>query len=309
MAIIPILSGRRSRKGFTLIELLVVIAIIAILAAILFPVFAQARQQAKNIAEMSNMKQLGTAMIMYQGDHADMFPLTFGEDANQPFPFQIVGGRRIITFHHMILPYAKPQWSMLVCPEYIPTNQPNPLRIDPFISYGMPPRAQVHGIQNWTDTYYLGFANRWNGIGGGFPDNPWTPGIRGASSATMSDVAEPSRQGMLVESTAPDWWLIKYGTSSAVQNSTFNYFTNWAAYGNQTSQTFGPYFRHDMRVRRAAPQRYISLCSGSGATRRCDAGWAYTIMTDSHAKRLDFLQFLGSDSRGTFRTFRYLAVQ
>jgi prepilin-type N-terminal cleavage/methylation domain-containing protein len=51
--------------GFTLIELLVVIAIIAILAAILFPVFAQARAKARQAACLSNLKQIGTGLMMY----------------------------------------------------------------------------------------------------------------------------------------------------------------------------------------------------------------------------------------------------
>lgn len=55
-------------RGFTLIELLVVIAIIAILAAILFPVFAQAREQARKTACLSNMKQIGIALTMYRQD-------------------------------------------------------------------------------------------------------------------------------------------------------------------------------------------------------------------------------------------------
>ena len=59
----------RQRRGFTLIELLVVIAIIAILAAILFPVFAQAREKARQTACMSNMKQIGSAYIMYAQDY------------------------------------------------------------------------------------------------------------------------------------------------------------------------------------------------------------------------------------------------
>ena len=62
------------RKGFTLIELLVVIAIIAILAAILFPVFAQAREKARSISCMSNCKQIGTALQVYSQDYDEGFP-------------------------------------------------------------------------------------------------------------------------------------------------------------------------------------------------------------------------------------------
>ncbi len=63
-----------NRKAFTLIELLVVIAIIAILAAILFPVFAQAKAAAKKTQSLSNMKNIGTGMMLYTADNDDYYP-------------------------------------------------------------------------------------------------------------------------------------------------------------------------------------------------------------------------------------------
>ena len=82
-------SGFRSRKGtsrgFTLIELLVVIAIIAILAAILFPVFAQAREKARATSCLSNLKQIGTATQMYVQDYDGHWP-TKGPDGKWDRP-------------------------------------------------------------------------------------------------------------------------------------------------------------------------------------------------------------------------------
>ncbi len=69
-----------TRRGFTLIELLVVIAIIAILAAILFPVFAQARDKARQTACLSNAKQLGTAATMYVQDYDETYMMGAGYD-------------------------------------------------------------------------------------------------------------------------------------------------------------------------------------------------------------------------------------
>jgi prepilin-type N-terminal cleavage/methylation domain-containing protein/prepilin-type processing-associated H-X9-DG protein len=67
-------SIRNSKKGFTLIELLVVIAIIAILAAILFPVFAKAREKARQSSCASNEKQLGIGLLQYVQDYDEKFP-------------------------------------------------------------------------------------------------------------------------------------------------------------------------------------------------------------------------------------------
>src|ERR1044071_5637247 len=89
---------KRRNFGFTLIELLVVIAIIAILAAILFPVFAQAREKARSISCMSNNKQYATATLMYAQDYDERFPMAAWFD-NTKFC--------VNTFYHDVQPYVK----------------------------------------------------------------------------------------------------------------------------------------------------------------------------------------------------------
>ena len=81
------------KKGFTLIELLVVIAIIAILAAILFPVFAQARQKARMTSCLSNLKQLGTGLMMYVQDYDETLTPHF--DRNDPL--QVTAGSSVVA--------------------------------------------------------------------------------------------------------------------------------------------------------------------------------------------------------------------
>jgi prepilin-type N-terminal cleavage/methylation domain-containing protein/prepilin-type processing-associated H-X9-DG protein len=73
---------RNTVRGFTLIELLVVIAIISILAAILFPVFAQAREKARQISCLSNQKQIGLALVMYVQDYDERYPEEHPQDSN-----------------------------------------------------------------------------------------------------------------------------------------------------------------------------------------------------------------------------------
>src|SRR5579871_6557780 len=101
----------KSRPGFTLIELLVVIAIIAILAAILFPVFARAREQARRTACLSNMKQIGTALYMYAQDYDEILPRRYGCN-DVPgvcgWDYEIINGIGYVrTWKSMLVPYIK----------------------------------------------------------------------------------------------------------------------------------------------------------------------------------------------------------
>lgn len=140
------------RSGFTLIELLVVIAIIGILAAILFPVFAQARENARRTSCLSNLKQIGLATLQYTQDFDERFPLPYyyntpttagwctggGTVQTNPampgYVFRVNNGclqGNWISFQDLIFPYTK-SLQVYVCPSVIKGQDPNAIKL----SYG-----------------------------------------------------------------------------------------------------------------------------------------------------------------------------
>jgi len=98
------------RRGFTLIELLVVIAIIAILAAILFPVFARAREKARQTSCLNNVKQLTLGLAMYIQDFDDTTPRTYYYNRD-PQP----GEMSLAVWQHFVYPYVM-NWQLYMCP-------------------------------------------------------------------------------------------------------------------------------------------------------------------------------------------------
>ncbi|MGC8783641.1 MAG: prepilin-type N-terminal cleavage/methylation domain-containing protein [Armatimonadota bacterium] len=185
------------RRAFTLIELLVVIAIIAILAAILFPVFAQARDKARQTADLSNLKQIGLAIQMYAQDYDEtMAPAEAWRPDLPADPGQFV------TWMALVLPYTKnhqifrsPKYAFLY-PESIagwlnyglhgPMVQgASPNRVLP-ISY----TAVNLRWSTWPHQTTVSVNNGYGGKGGMYVSYPqWTPGDTPVSLAAIEEVA------------------------------------------------------------------------------------------------------------------------
>src|SRR5579862_8507131 len=103
---------RPVRFGFTLIELLVVLAIIAILAAILFPVFAQAREKARAAACLSNEKQIGIGIMMYAQDYDETYPMAAAYGSfNTAIPLEIT------SYVQKVNAFANNTAGIWVCPD------------------------------------------------------------------------------------------------------------------------------------------------------------------------------------------------
>jgi len=170
-------------RAFTLIELLVVIAIIAILAAILFPVFAQAKEAAKKTQSLGNVKQIGTAMQIYLADADDTTPSTF------VFP-----GGQSIDIYQTLQPYLKnmdifysPVWQKNVAPGNpqscnnlnTPAGQfiPTPDRASQCLGYGY-----NWGFGIWAGGALVGFERNVNGV-------QVLPGVSATAAENPSQIA------------------------------------------------------------------------------------------------------------------------
>jgi prepilin-type N-terminal cleavage/methylation domain-containing protein/prepilin-type processing-associated H-X9-DG protein len=109
-------KARQSKSGFTLIELLVVIAIIAILAAILFPVFAAAREKARQTSCLSNMKELGLGCSMYSTDYDEHYASANGTCYGAPAGCSQDNPLPSEQWQWTIYPYVK-NWQIYLCPD------------------------------------------------------------------------------------------------------------------------------------------------------------------------------------------------
>jgi prepilin-type N-terminal cleavage/methylation domain-containing protein/prepilin-type processing-associated H-X9-DG protein len=170
--------SNRLNRGFTLIELLVVIAIIAILAAILFPVFARAREAARATSCRSNLRQIGTAMAMYTQDYDEML--------TQSYMYYDQPQNTLAWYPDLLNPYVK-NANIWVCPS-------DSVRITNWKRTWLP-AGTGPGFQNLRYSYAA------NDGGLGMPG-----GWFGFTGTGLAQVSKPAERIALYDSTTIEGW-------------------------------------------------------------------------------------------------------
>ncbi len=195
-------NQRSARRAFTLIELLVVIAIIALLAAILFPVFARARENARKSSCMNNLKQQGIGIAQYQQDYDETMPHPY---AGCSVSGSGNGDARCPRWMDVVYPYVKSE-QLFTCPS---SSANNLFKLDSNGRFGM----SAAGAAFWLGTYSWN-VSYWGNAG---------PGNRGPFMNTaLADVGDPSntvivseRNQAITNSNAENAWQNQASTNAA----------------------------------------------------------------------------------------------
>ena len=200
--------SKNARSGFTLIELLVVIAIIAILAAILFPVFARARENARRSSCQSNLKQIGLGIIQYAQDYDERMPMRiWGAPASTDL-------QEYNSWRRSIFPYVK-STQIFACPSNSSTNGtvggPNSRDSDPAkLTAG----GSVAGAPVFPISYAI---NGWSGTGG-------TPVALQGGGINLAQLQDPARTLLVGETSREYSELVPvYGFSGHLGTCNFLY--------------------------------------------------------------------------------------
>jgi len=189
---------RRPEHGFTLIELLVVIAIITILAAILFPVFAHAREKARQTSCQSNVRQIGMAMLMYASDYDNAFPLV-----GCPVPANLFIGSWMDTLQ----PYTS-SLQVYTCPSAENTSTDWRYNDDLTRNYGYPPAAGSLAQGNPPVHQLVSFHGMalYDGLGG-YAGGPLGMYRWSCPSKRVTDLARADELVLVSDHTNFDWGL------------------------------------------------------------------------------------------------------
>jgi prepilin-type N-terminal cleavage/methylation domain-containing protein/prepilin-type processing-associated H-X9-DG protein len=202
------MARRRSSNAFTLIELLVVIAVIAILAAILFPVFAQAREKARSASCAANMRQIATAWLMYAQDYDETFPLSAvrrSENAGQVYWPELVdpyikGGVQHTPGPDGLTIQAEHR-SIFTCPDY---ETPAPDQDEAGNKRDtLSPAVGRFAVSSYAPNITI--TSHWSLLGQSFLKPPYATS---ETVGTLAAIGEPARIVMLAENhdLPPESW-------------------------------------------------------------------------------------------------------
>jgi prepilin-type N-terminal cleavage/methylation domain-containing protein len=221
------------KRAFTLIELLVVIAIIAILAAILFPVFAQAKDAAKSTAALNNVKQLGLGSLMYANDNDDALPLVYATDAT---------GQGLDTWQGQVFPYTK-SWDIATHPKLQAPNDANLVtrNIKRSQFWGALPKVETIGGTQYTTNNALssGRPTLSQGLlGSGVSVAAGSYVLGGVPSLTQSGIDSVADNVLISEAGSWDYMVGALGNQTPFTGCFSNYPTE-ALSAHPGKQVFG----------------------------------------------------------------------
>ena len=254
-----------NRKAFTLIELLVVIAIIAILAAILFPVFAQVREKARQTSCASNMKQLGLGIIQYVQDYDETYPVAIDSGLDY-------AGSQTAHWTQKVLPYIKAN-GVYGCPD-----DPGAGRLEPapndwkgvICSYAINGATGYYGETNYVRELIgiSGVAN--SGIE-----------ATGPHAQTLARVNNPSGTIMIAERFHSD-----------IQASSGGAFGNWSNFGDGNTIVNQPWYESGSLIPSASNgvHPYPNGLNGIVSAHHGGNTTANFAFTDGHVKAMRPLQ-------------------